>query len=176
MNRLWLQFIVRQWDKGQCSEQEMQRRAGLPDRYAVEIPPAQKLDAENIIIDQYGDDRLGNRLQYRQESNQLFVIDRFYIDRSNNRLAYSNDIDRISLGSLVAPWTQCRYQWRYRVREGGMIYWLYETVILNIAISEDFDPGLFINTEPARTHDPLTTPTSSSPLKLTDRTLLKKQT
>lgn len=174
MNRLILQIIVRQWDKGQRSEQETQRRAALPDRYAVKIPPAQTLDSENIIVDQHGDDRLGNRLQYRQEPNQLFVIDRFCIDRENNRLVYDNDSTLLTLGPLSNPWTQCRYQWRYRVQESGMIYWLYEMVILNVALNEDFDPGLFVNTEPARVHDQLITPTSSSPLKLIDRVISQK--
>lgn len=169
MNRLLLQIIFRQWDKGQRSEQEAQRRAALPDRYAIKSPPVQTLDAGNIIIDQHGDDRLGNRLQYRQDPSQIFVIDRFYIDRAHNRLAYSNDTALMTLGPLSGPWTQCRYQWRYRVEESGMIYWLYEMITLNIAISEEIDPGLFVHTEPARIHDQLTTPASSSPLKLVAR-------
>ncbi|MDY6980380.1 MAG: hypothetical protein SV201_10895 [Pseudomonadota bacterium] len=175
MNRLVLQIIFRQWDKGQRSEQETQRRTALPDRYPVKIPPAQTLDAGNIIIDQHGDDRLGNRLQYRQDPNHRFIIDRFHIDRANNRLAYDNDTGLIILGPLSNPWIQCHYQWRYRVEESGMIYWLYETVTLNVAVSEDFDPDLFLRTEPARIHDQLTPPASSSPLKLTDRSVLKKQ-
>ena len=168
MNRLVLQIIFRQWDKGQRSEQETQQRAALPDRYPVKVPPAQTLDAGDIILDQHGDDRLGNRLQYRQYPDQRFVIDRFHIDRANHRLAYDNDTALLTLGPLATPWIQCRYQWRYRVEEGGMIYWLYETVILNMAISEEFDPDLFVCTEPARIHDQLTPPASSSPLKLTD--------
>ncbi|MDR9436740.1 MAG: hypothetical protein RI563_07655 [Thiohalophilus sp.] len=169
MNRLVLQLIYRQWDKGQRSEQDEQWRAALADRYTVKIPPARTLDAGNIIIDQHGEDRLGNRLQYHQDSNPLFIIDRFHIDRARNELAYDNDTALIPLGPLSAPWNQYRYQWRYRVEESGMIYWLYEMVILNIAVREDFDPDLFVRTEPARIHAPLTTPSSSSPLKLAAR-------
>lgn len=173
MNCLVSQIIFRQWDKGQCSEQQEQRRAALPDRYPVKIPHAQVLDSGRIIVDQHGEDRLGNRLQYRQDTNQVFVIDRFHIDRANNRLTYDNDSGRLILGPLPSPWIQCRYQWRYRMEESGMIYWLYEMVILNIALCEDFNPGLFVRTEPARIHDQLIPPASSSPLKLTNRPVLK---
>ena len=166
MDRLLLQIIFRQWDKGERRDADVRRRAALPDRYPLERPPAQVLGSDNIIIDCHGDDRLGNRLQYRSYPDHSLRIDRFHID--GRHLAYTNDTSWHALGSLHEPWIQARYQWRYRVEESGLIYWLYEEVILNVARTEKFRPDIFVSMEPVEVYGPLVTPTSSTPLHLAD--------
>mgnify|MGYP001321802780 CR=1 FL=1 len=166
MGQLLLQIIFRQWDKGQRSEADVQQRAALPDRYSVALPPAQSLFGGNVILDCHGDDRLGNRLQYRQTPDHSLLIDRFRIDSQYQQLVYSDDTSLCSLGTLRKPWVQCRYQWRYRVQESGLIYWLYEEVILNAARSERFEQAIFVSSEPAEVHGPLSTPASSRPFYL----------
>lgn len=164
MNRLLLQIIVRQWDKGERSDADARRRAALPDRYPLEQPPAQSPGSDTIIIDCHGDNRLGNRLQYRPLSDHSLQIDRFCID--GQHLAYTDDENWHVLGSLYKPWIQARYQWRYRAEESGLIYWLYEEVILNVARTENFQPAIFVSAEPARVYGPLVSPSSNRPLNL----------
>ncbi|MFP3873531.1 MAG: hypothetical protein ACLFQT_02535 [Thiohalophilus sp.] len=165
MDRLLLQIIFRQWDKGERGEADIRRRAALPDRYPLEYPPALTPESDDVIIDCHGDDRLGNRLQYRMLPDHSLRIDRFHID--GQHLAYTDDTSWHALGILHAPWIQARYQWRYRVEESGLIYWLYEEVILNAARTEKLQPDLFISVDPAEVYGPLPTPTSSSSLQLT---------
>ncbi|MDZ7663284.1 hypothetical protein [Thiohalophilus sp.] len=166
MDQLLLQIIFRQWDKGECTEVDVQRRAALPDRYPLERLPAQRVGSDNIIIDCHGDDRLGNRLQYRTLPDHSLRIDRFHID--DQHLAYTDDRSWNVLGSLYEPWIQAHYQWRYRVEESGLIYWLYEEVILNAARTEKFQPDVFVSAKPAEVYGPLVTPTSNTPLRLAD--------
>ncbi|TDY00012.1 hypothetical protein [Thiohalophilus thiocyanatoxydans] len=161
MNQLLLQIIFRQWDKGERSEADVQRRAALPDRYPLERSSAQTLGSDNIVIDCHGDDRLGNRLQYRRLADHTLQIDRFHID--DRYLAYTDDTTWQTLDSLREPWIQARYQWRYRVEESGLIYWLYEEVILNVARAEQFQAAIFISSEPAAVHASLAAPTSGKP-------------
>ena len=164
MDRLQLQIIFRQWDKGERSDADVQRRAALPDRYPLERLSAQTLASDDIIVDCHGDDRLGNRLQFRMLPDHSLRIDRFHIN--GQHLAYTDDTSWYALGSLQEPWIQARYQWRYRVEESGLIYWLYEEVILNVARTEKFQPNIFISVEPAGVYGSLMTPTSSTPLCL----------
>ena len=56
----------------------------------------------------------------------------------------------ILLTSLEEGWVQCQYQWRYRMDEGGYIYWLYENVIVNVCFAEKNDPGVFVNSPPTQ--------------------------
>ncbi len=154
MNKLILQIIIRQWEKSQRSEQDIQARHALPDRYPVKIPPAKSLVNDRLIIDQHGDDLMGNRVQYHLLDNQL-LIDRFRFDLNAQTVEFkaklTTDERPKKLAKLDDGWQQFHYQWRYRVEAGGYIYWLYENITLNAVFAKDLDQGYFVKSEPQQT-------------------------
>ncbi len=151
MNKLILQVIIRQWDKSQRSEQYAQARKALPNRYSVRTPPAKSLFEDRVIIDQHGDDLMGNRLQYQLVDNHL-LIDRFRFDLNSRTIEFKDqlkaDTTPIQLSKIVNGWQQLQYHWRYRVEHKKQIFWLYESVILNATYSEGVDEGLFVKSSP----------------------------
>lgn len=153
MNKLILQVIIRQWDKSQRSEQDAQARNALPNRYPVKIPPAKSLFENRVIIDQHGDDLMGNRLQYQLVDNQL-LIDRFRFDLNSQTIEFKDQLKAgttpIKLSKIANGWQQFHYQWRYRVEHNKQIFWLYESVILNATYSEGFDEALFVKSSPGQ--------------------------
>jgi len=153
MNKLILQIIIRQWEKSQRSEQDTQARHALPDRYPVKIPPAKSLANDRLIIDQHGDDLMGNRVQYHLLDNQL-LIDRFRFDLNTQTVEFKAKLTTgerpKQLAKIDDGWQQFHYQWRYRVEAGGYIYWLYESVILNAGFAADFDHQYFIVSKPQK--------------------------
>ena len=130
MKKLVIQFIIHQWDKSQLTEHHERLRQALPDRYPIGNEVLALFD-DRVLLDQFGDDVSGNRLQYQLLDNHLLI-----------------DEPPILLTSLEEGWVQCKYQWRYRMDEGGYIYWLYENVIVNVCFAEKSDPGIFVNSEP----------------------------
>lgn len=151
MNKLMLQIVIRQWDKSQRSEQDIQARNALADRYPVTMPPAKSLFEDRVIIDQHGDDLMDNRLQYQLVDHHL-LIDRFRFDLNAQTVEFKAKLTTDALPTQLAKidggWQQFHYQWRYRVEAGGYIYWLYENVTLNAGFAVDFDQDVFVVTEP----------------------------
>ncbi len=151
MKQLILQVIIRQWDKSQMSEQAIQAREAMPNRYPIKIPPAKSIFDDRVIIDQHGDDLLGNRLQYQLVDNYL-LIDRFRFDLTIQTVEFKSklaaDAAPVQLTKITEGWQQFQYQWRYRVKHNKQIFWLYESVCLNIAYAENFDKELFVKTPP----------------------------
>lgn len=154
-----LQIITKQWDKGQLSEEDIRRRASIPDRYTIMFPPAVYAFDRSCIIDCHGFTRLAGRMKYAKPSRSAIAIDKFEIDLNEGKLIYTGSDDSPqTLGSLRDQWIQCRYQWRYNIHEGGMIYWLYEEVILNAIIVEDINPDIFLISEPTIGYENLEPP------------------
>lgn len=158
MKQLILQVIIRQWDKSQMAGQAVQARAAMPNRYPVNIPPAKSIFDDRVIIDQQGDDLLGNRLQYQLVDNHL-LIDRFCFDLATQTVEFKSkltaDVEPVQLTKITECWQQFQYQWRYRVEHKGQIFWLYESVFLNVVYSNDFDENIFANNLPSKRHNNL---------------------
>lgn len=151
MDKLVLQIIIRQWDKSQLSDQHQQLRDELPDRYPISSS-AFALSEGRILLDQHGDDVLGNRVGYQLTEAAFLLIDRFRIDLNTKTVEFKSrmqaDEPPTLLSKLDEGWIQCQYQWRYRVEEGGFVYWLYEKVIVNICFVEQLDTNLFMLSPP----------------------------
>lgn len=150
MNKLVLQVIIRQWDKPQLSEQHTQARQLLADRDVIS-PSALVLYEGLIHLDQHGDDVLGNRLHFQLVDNCL-LIDRFRFSLDRQTVEFKAKLEAeeppILLTTLNEGWLQCQYQWRYRIEEGGFIYWLYEQVTLNACFVENVDANIFMGSLP----------------------------
>ena len=158
MKQLILQVIIRQWDKSQMTGQAIQAREALPNRYPVTMPPATRVCNKRVIIDQQGDDLLGNRLQYQFVDNHL-LIDRFRFDLTAQTVEFKNKLSAetqpVQLTQITDDWQQFQYQWRYRMEYNKQIFWFYESVILNVAYSNNFDENIFVNNLPSQLHDNL---------------------
>ncbi len=159
MSLLILQIIIKQWDKSQRTDNHVEARANLPDRYLITFPPAVYACNEQCIIDPHGDDLLGNRISYAQTDSDKVKFDRFQVSLNSMTLDYLGETKAsnaaTTLGSLEDNWIQCKYDWRYRVDEGGFIYWLYEEVTLNAISLNVFNKDVFLNSEPAAIYDDL---------------------
>lgn len=153
MSILVLQIITKQWDKSQRTDEHVRQRAGIPDRYLIEFPPAFYEFDNQCVIDQHGDDLLGNRVAVSQDDNRRIKFDRFQVCLNSMILEYTDkagsDKDRKTVGSLDNYWIQCRYDWRYSVYEGGFFYWLYEEVTLNAIGISALNENVFLNSDPA---------------------------
>lgn len=158
MASLVIQVIFQQWDKSQQTEQHQLARTAVADRCLLQ-PSAIPLFDGKVIIDQHGDDRLGNRLAHQLVVDKYFLIDRFRFDLSSQRLEFKPKLDAATapsqLTTLNQGWVQCQYQWRYRVEEGGFVYWLYESVTLNACFVDKAEPAVFMHCQPAQRFDNL---------------------
>ena len=156
MSLLVLQIIIKQWDKSQRTDSHIEARANMPDRYSIEFPPAVYVCNDQCIIDPHGDDIMGNRISYSQTDDGKLIFDRFEVCLDSMTLDYMGEAktsgSATTLGSLENNWIQCKYDWRYRVEEGGFIYWLYEEVTLNAISLNSFDENVFLNTEPSQVY------------------------
>jgi len=155
MGVLVLQIIITQWEKNQRTQKHIEERAQIAKQYPITFPPAFYAFDEQCVIDQHGDDILGDRLRYSQPNKDTIQIDRFRVSLSNKTLEYIGDIDSNSaaraIGTIDNHWTQCVYDWRYSVYEGGFYYWLYEEVTLNVIYVDALDDDIFISSELALT-------------------------
>ena len=153
MSILVLQVTIKQWDKSQRTDSHIEARAKIPTQYLLAFPPAVYVANDQCIIDPHGDDILGNRISYSQTDDGKMIFDRFQVCLSKATLDYlgeeKTNNSAVSLGSLEDNWTQCNYDWRYRVEEGGFIYWLYEEVTLNAISLNSLDENVFLNAEPS---------------------------
>ena len=153
MSTLVLQVVIKQWDKGQRTAEHVAQRAKNPDQYPIDFPPAFYVFDKECVIDQHGDDLLGDRVSYSLADDGKVKFDRFQVCLNSKLLEYINkaDSDKESetIGSLDNNWIQCKYDWRYSVYEGGFYYWLYEELCLNVICIDTFDENVFLNTKPA---------------------------
>jgi len=149
-----LQIIIKQWDKSERSEQHHAERAALADRHLLAKDTAFYAFDKQCVIDQQGDDLRANRLEFSQIDADTVQIDRFNISLGNKTLKYNNQDDDAEkpslLGCLENSFIQCKYQWRYRVYEGGFYYWLYEERILNAINVATFEEDIFLKMAPNR--------------------------
>ncbi|MTI64040.1 hypothetical protein [Methylophaga sp.] len=158
MSTLVVQIVIQQWDKGQQSEADISARAESPDRYPVTDPDARYLFDHQVVLDQHGDDVMGNRIQYELSDDGRFIIDRFRFDLNRKLLEYIAQPDSMlptePVADLSDGWVQCRYQWRYKVYEGGFYYWLYEAIIVNAGFVESLKQDVFTGSEPTLVFEP----------------------
>jgi len=151
MSILVIQTITRQWDKSQLSAEHVEAREKLPDRYAFNKAKAESLFSGKVLLEQHGDDTLGDRIQYELFDGDKFIIDCFGFDMGNKEVAYFPPEDSDEETELVTTmddgWIQCHYEWRYRVDDGA-IYWLYEQFTLNARFVESLTDDIFLNSEP----------------------------
>lgn len=148
MRKLVVQTIIRQWDKSQLSAADRQARQALADRYPVTLPPALALSDGEVILDQHGDDVMGNRIRYQLTDAGQFLVDRYCFSLQQQTLTSKQLPESVPLS--MSGWVQCHYQWRYKVFEGGFYYWLYEAVTLNACFTEHVTEDMFLQTEPVR--------------------------
>ncbi len=150
MSLLVLQIIIKQWDKSQRTEGHIRKRAEIPIQYPINIPPAFYVFNNQCVIDQHGDDLLGKRITYSQDNNGKIIFDRFQVCLSRKSIEYRGEsaANHKVIGSLDNKWIQCKYSWRYSVYEGGLYYWLYEEVTLNVISMSTFDENIFLNYKP----------------------------
>jgi hypothetical protein len=153
MSILVLQIIIKQWDKSQRTDACVEQRAGIPNQYLIEFPPAVHLFNNRCVIDQHGDDLLGDRITYSQADNGKVKFDRFQVSLNSMLLEYigkpDSGQDYKTIGSLDNRWIQCQYNWRYSVYEGGFYYWLYEAVVINAISISMLNENVFLNSDPA---------------------------
>jgi hypothetical protein len=153
MSTFVFQIIIKQWDKSQRTEECVEQRAEVPNRYPVVFPPAFYALNNQCVVDQHGDDLLGDRIVCSQGDNGKVKFDRFQVCLNSNILEYTGkpdpDQDYKAIGTLDNKWIQCQYDWRYSVYEGGFYYWLYEEVTLNVISISTLNENLFLNSDPA---------------------------
>ena len=153
MSILVLQIIIKQWDKSQRTKEWVAQRAEIPNQYPINFPPAYYVFNNQCVIDQHGDDLLGNRVTCSQSDDRKVRLDRFQVCLNSKVLEYTgkpdSNKDLRTIGSLDNKWIQCKYDWRYSVYEGGFYYWLYEEVILNVINIITLDESVFLNSDPA---------------------------
>jgi hypothetical protein len=117
------------------------------------VPPAFYVFNNQCVIDQHGDDLLGNRVTYSQGDNGKIKFDRFQVCLDSKVVEYlgkpDSNTDGRTIGSLDNKWIQCKYDWRYSVYEGGFYYWLYEAVTLNVISISSLNQNVFLNSDPA---------------------------
>lgn len=151
---LIVQVVLKQWDKGQRSAEDVSARAAMPVRYAVTSPDAQYLFDHKVVIDQHGDNIMKNRLRYELTDDNKFIIDRFGFDLHSQDVVHFPQPDSMlppsHIANLSQGWIQCHYEWRYKVFEGGFYYWLYEQLTLNAASVDDLVEDVFTGSEPAK--------------------------
>ncbi len=152
MSILVIQTITRQWDKSQLTPEHVEARAQLPDRYPVKTAKAESLFSGKVLLDQHGDDTLGDRIQYELFDGDKFIIDCFGFDMENGEVAYFPPDDSDEEPELVTTmndgWIQCQYEWRYKVEEGGAIYWLYEQFTINARFVDRLSDDVFMDEDP----------------------------
>jgi hypothetical protein len=153
MSTLVLQIIVKQWDKSQRTEECVEHRAKIPNQYSIVFPPAFYALDNQCVVDQHGDDLLGDRVTYSQDKSGKIKFDRFQIWSNSKVLEYADKADSgnggKTIGSLDNKWIQCKYEWRYSVYEGGLYYWLYEEVTLNAISLSMLNKKVFLNSDPS---------------------------
>lgn len=150
MSILVIQLIIKQWDKGQRTQEHIAQRADISDRYVISIPPAVAAFNDQCVIDQHGDDLLGDRVNFSQNEDGQVKFDRFEVCLKNKVIKYQGESgsNLQTINVLDNQWFQCTYNWRYSVFEGGFYYWLYEEITFNIIIQDTLNKDIFLNSDP----------------------------
>jgi hypothetical protein len=143
-----LQITIKQWDKSQRSQEHIKNRAAIATQHSIAFPPAFYAFDNQCVIDQHGDDLLGDRVIFSQDDDGNINFDRFRASIDNKVLEYTAEPKTNNyfktLGSIDNQWVQCKYDWRYSVYEGGFYYWLYEEVTLNIIHQSTLNENVFL--------------------------------
>ncbi len=155
-----VQAVIKQWDKSRQSETDFQERAAMPDRYPVVSPKIVDMGRERFLLDLHGGDEY-RKIDCSRFDDQSLICDRLLLNPSDGSAVYlgtpnqNRPLQR--LGKLAdGDWLQCRYNWRYRVHRNDWFYWLYEEVILNVALTELLKESIFIDTLPSLVFDDFT--------------------
>lgn len=152
MNILVIQTVTRQWDKSQRSAEHTEARQQLPDRYPVDTRAAESLLGSKLVLEQHGDDTMGDRVKYQLMDDDKLIIDRFGFDLKNKTVAYfppkEANASPKQITTMNDGWIQCQYEWRYRVFEGGFYYWLYEQFTINVRFVETLSDDVFTSSGP----------------------------
>lgn len=152
MRTLVIQTITRQWDKSQRSAEDIVARQLLPEQYPLKASEATSLSSGKILLDQHGDDTMGDRIQFEMMDDDKLIIDRFGFDLNNKAVVYFPPLDSKQppehIATLANGWIQCQYEWRYRVYQGGFYYWLYELLTLNAGFVDSIEKDVFMRSEP----------------------------
>lgn len=151
---LVIQIVIKQWDKGQRSDAHVQARRQKPDRYPLTSSTLKPMGEQQLLLEQYGDDVMGNRIRYELTDDNQFIIDRFRFDLDRKSVEMISQPDSMlpskPLTSINDNWVQCQYEGRYKVFEGGLYYWLYEEFTLNACFLESVQHDVFMTSEPER--------------------------
>jgi len=149
---LVIQIVIKQWDKAQTSEQDIQARQQIPNHYQLTPSATNVIFDKKVALEQIGDDVMGDRIRYELLDEDKFIIDRFGFDLTNKAVVYFPKADSMQspshITTLDSGWAQCVYEWRYKVFQGGYYYWLYEHVTLNASFVETLSEDVFTNTAP----------------------------
>ncbi|MGH2567383.1 MAG: hypothetical protein ACRDGA_03520, partial [Bacteroidota bacterium] len=112
MSILILQIVIKQWDKSQRTETHVLDRAKIPDKYPIIFPPAFYVFNKGCVIDQHGDDLLGDRVIYSQLADGKIRFDRFQVSLEDKVIEYlgTTESDAVPgiIGSLDSKWIQCK--------------------------------------------------------------------
>lgn len=154
MAMLVIQVVIKQWDKGERSDAHVQARQQIPDRYPFTASITKPIGEHQLLLEQHGDDVMGNRIRYELTDNNHFIIDRFCFDLDRKLVEVISQSDSTlpskPLTSMNDNWVQCQYKGRYKVYEGGLYYWLYEEITLNACFLESLQCDVFMTSEPER--------------------------
>jgi hypothetical protein len=63
------QITIKQWDKSQRSPEHVKKRAAIATQHSIFFPPAFYAFDNQCVIDQHGDDLLGDRVTFSQDDN-----------------------------------------------------------------------------------------------------------
>jgi len=144
------QLIVQQWDKSQNTPEAQASRQQQDNASALSQQTAFYAFDKRCVIDQQGDDVMGDRLRFQRLDAEHVQIDRFKLNLNTKQLSYLDPLntDTQDIACMKNQYIQVSYQWRQRVFEGGFYYWLYENVTLNAVISSDIDARVFVESKP----------------------------
>tara|TARA_B110000914_G_C15441136_1_gene436130 strand:- start:38 stop:514 length:477 start_codon:yes stop_codon:yes gene_type:complete len=153
MSVLILQITIKQWDKSQRTDKHVEKRAKIPEEYAIAFPPAFHLFQDRCIVDQHCDDLLSDRLTYRLDGEGKIKFDRFQVCTNTKTIEYTGSpISQKAfrkIGSIDNNWIKCKYEWRYSVYKNDYYYWLYEEVSVNVISVMTLDKNIFLNSTPS---------------------------
>ncbi len=142
MDTLIFQVHTQQWDKSQRSADHVAKRAAIPRSYPVVTKAKYSILKRDCIIDQHGTDS-ARKLATALLADGSVTLERFVIKQKDQQLILSYEDENkqsTMIGDLNNGWIQARYQWRKRVEQDGLIFWLYEELTLNAACIEVLDP------------------------------------
>lgn len=159
MSTCVFQIIIQQWDKSELSSSHVNDREKQAQRRQLGRDSTFYAFDKQCVIDKQGDDLTGKRITYKRIDEHTIQIDRYTIDLNTQQMNYVGVDDdaqpSVNLGSLEQRFIQCKYQWRYRVFEGGFYYWLYEQIIVNAICTDTLDADIFLEREPDVIYDEL---------------------